>query len=113
MLYILPSVKEKHNTGGKMDGIFDYGSKIKEPTYESIIEKFMLVLEMGKREIVIEEIEKMAEYIVALEKFLEDNNMDFTEEDAKKMKMQCLPDIEKRKKLFMLHFVGRMIKREG
>lgn len=96
-----------------MDNIFEYGLETKEPTYEDIVEKFMLVLDRGERDAIIGEIEKVAEHIVALERFLEDNNMDFTEEDVKKMKMQYLPDIEQRKKLFMLHFIGRIIKREG
>jgi hypothetical protein len=96
-----------------MDNMFDYGLEIREPTYEDIVEKFMLVLDRGKGATIVEEIEKIGEYIVALERFLEDNNMDFTEEDAERMKRQYLSDIEQRKKLFMLHLVGRIIKKEG
>ncbi|MCD6133610.1 MAG: hypothetical protein J7J16_04775 [Deltaproteobacteria bacterium] len=91
----------------------EYGWEIKEPTYEDIIKKFMFVLDRGERDAIVGEIEKVAEYVVALERFLEDNNINFTEEDAEKIKMRYLPDIEHRKKLFMLHFVGRIIKREG
>ncbi len=87
--------------------------EIKEVTYEDVKEFMDTVLNKAPHHAIIEELEDTAEYVVILEKILEENGIDFSDEVILEKKIENSAWVEDQKRLFLLHFAGKIVRREG
>ncbi len=92
--------------GAPLDGI-------KEVTYEDVKEFMDTVLNKAPNHAIIEELENTAEYVVILEKILEENGIDFSDEVILEKKIENSAWVDDQKRLFLLHFAGKIVRREG
>lgn len=93
-----------------------FGSQIdeaKEVSYEDVKEFMNTVLDKAPNYAIVEELENTAEYIVILEKILEENGIDFSDEVMTQKKIENSSWVEDQKRLFLLHFAGKIVRREG
>lgn len=86
---------------------------IEEPTYQDVLDSLDMILEKGLRWAVIENLEATADYILALEKFLDEKKLVFDEDELKRIKIDYEKELKEEKKWFLLHFAGKIIKTEG
>ena len=86
---------------------------IKEPTYDDVRNFIDTMLTKAPHHIIIEEFENLAEYVVTLEKILDEHEIDFSDDVIYSKKMGSLKEIEDQKRLFLLHFAGKVVRKEG
>ncbi|MGB9755745.1 MAG: hypothetical protein ACPLXO_02570 [Desulfurella sp.] len=86
---------------------------VKEPTEEDVTEAIKMILDKAPKWTIIEELEEIAEYILILEKALQKNNIVVDKDDMNKIKFEDEEEFKKEKKWLLLHFVGKIIKKEG
>ncbi len=91
----------------------DLEEGIKEITYEDVVNFLEVILKKGSHHAVIEELEDLTEYMIALEKLLEENRIAYDDEEIKKVKFDYEDEIKEKKKWFLLYFAGKIVKREG
>ncbi len=87
--------------------------EIKEVTYEDVKDFMDTVLSKAPHTAIIEELENTAEYVVILEKILEENGVDFSDEVILEKKIENSAWVEDQKRLFLLHFAGKIVRKEG
>ncbi len=87
--------------------------EIKEVTYDDVKEFIDTVLNKAPHHAIIEELEDTAEYIVILEKILEENGIDFSDDVVLEKKVENSAWVEDQKRLFLLHFAGKIVRKEG
>jgi len=86
---------------------------VKEPTEQDVIDSINMILDKAPRWTIVEELEEIAEYILILEKALQRNNIVLDKNDMNKLKFEDEEEFKKEKKWLLLHFVGKIIKKEG
>ncbi len=86
---------------------------IKEITYDDVLDFLDVILKKGVRHAVIEELEDITEYIISLEKLLEENKIAFDEDEMKRIKFDYEDEIKEKRKWFLLYFASKIVKREG
>ncbi len=87
--------------------------KIKDVTYEDVKEFMNTVLNKAPNYAIVEELENAAEYIVILEKILEEHGIDFSDDVISQTKLDNSSWVEDQKRLFLLHFAGKIVRKEG
>jgi len=99
----------------KLDTIFNTPLKegAKETTYDDVLEFLETVIKKAPKHTIVEELEGMAEHIVILERLLEEKDIDFGDEEFYKRKFKFGEEIEEEKRLFLLHFAGKIVKKES
>ncbi|WP_035587933.1 DUF2018 family protein [Hippea jasoniae] len=98
----------------KKDAIFGSPfSQIGQASYEEVVEFIETVLNKAPHHAIIDELEKTAEYVVLLEKLLEENGIDFSDETLFAKKIENTAEIDNQKRLFLLHFAGKIVRKEG
>ncbi len=85
----------------------------KDVSYEEVKDFMNTVLKKAPNYAIIEELESMAEYLVILERILEENGIDFSDEVILQQKIQNSSEVENQKRLFLLHFAGKIVRKEG
>lgn len=94
--------------------IFEEGLEpVKEPTYQDVLDSLDMVLQNAPKWAVKEEIENLAEYILTIEKLLEEHDIEITDEDMKRVQFDNEVELKESKKRLLMHFVGKIIRREG
>ncbi len=86
---------------------------IKEITYDDVLDFLDVILKKGVRHAIIEELEDMTEYIISLEKLLEENKIAFDDSQMRRLKFDYENEIKDKKKWFLLYFASKIVKREG
>jgi hypothetical protein len=94
--------------------IFDEGLEpVKEPTEEDVVDAINMILDKAPKWTIVEELEEIAEYVLILEKALQKNSIALDKTDMNKLKFEDEEEFKKEKKWLLLHFVGKIIKKEG
>ena len=97
-----------------LDPIFESPSDgIKEVTYENVREFIDTVLTKEPHYTIIDEFENLAEYVVILEKILDENKINFSDDVIYSKKIDNLEEVEDQKRLFLLHFAGSIVGKES
>ncbi len=97
-----------------LDPIFESQLEgVGETTYEDVKEFMDTLLTKSPHHIIIEEFEKIAEYVVLLEKILDEKEIDFSEDILYSKKAENFDEIEDQKRLFLLHFAGGIVRKES
>ncbi len=98
-----------------MDPFFeqDLEEGIREISYEDVLRFLDVILKKGSHHAVIEELEDLVEYMISLEKLLEENRVGFDDDSIKRIKFDYEDEIKEKKKWFLLYFAGKIVKREG
>ncbi len=91
----------------------DLEEGIKEITYSDVVEFLDVILKKGSHSAVIEELEDLTEYMIALEKLLEEHKIAYDDDEIKRIKFDYEKEIKEKKKWFLLYFAGKIVKREG
>ncbi|AHF98015.1 MAG: hypothetical protein ACP5PO_05645 [Desulfurella sp.] len=86
---------------------------VKEPTQEDVVDAINMILDKAPKWAIVEELEEIAEYILILEKALEKNGIALDKNDMNEIKFEDEEEFKKEKKWLLLHFVGKIIKKEG
>jgi len=87
--------------------------EIKEVTYEDVKDFMDTVLNKAPNYAIVEELENTAEYVVILEKILEEHGIDFSDDVLLQTKLENSSWVEDQKRLFLLHFAGKIVRKEG
>ncbi len=100
---------------GVVDPFFEQNLEdgIKEITYDDVLGFLDVILKKGVRHAIVEELEDVAEYIISLEKLLEENKIAFDDNEMKRLKFDYESEIKDKKKWFLLYFASKIVKREG
>ncbi|AEA33849.1 DUF2018 family protein [Hippea maritima] len=96
-----------------LDLIFTDPFEQSNADYEKVKEFVETVLDKAPHYAVVEELENVAEYVVLLEKLLEENGIDFSDETLQMKKYENTTEIDNQKRLFLLHFSGKIVRKEG
>ncbi|GEM_PF-1447616 len=102
----MPKSLEQNIFGSELD-------EIKEVTYEDVKEFMDTVLNKAPNYAIVEELENTAEYVVILEKILEEHGIDFSDDVILQTKLENSSWVEDQKRLFLLHFAGKIVRKEG
>ena len=102
----MPKSLEQNIFGSELD-------EIKEVTYEDVKEFMDTVLNKAPNYAIVEELENTAEYVVILEKILEEHGIDFSDDVILQTKLENNSWVEDQKRLFLLHFAGKIVRKEG
>ena len=86
---------------------------IKPIKYDDVLEFLETILKKGITTPVVEELEELAEYIISLEKLLEENKIAYDDEEMKRIKFDYEEEIKDKKQWFLLYLAGKIVKREG
>ncbi len=86
---------------------------IKPIKYDDVLEFLETILKKGVTTPIVEELEELAEYIISLEKLLEENNIPYDVQEMKRVKFDYEDEIKDKKQWFLLYFAGKIVKREG
>jgi hypothetical protein len=81
--------------------------------YDDVIEFLGVILKKGATHSIIEELEGISEYIIMLEKLLEENKIPFDDDELKRLKLDYEAEIKDKKQWLLLYFAGKIVKREG
>ncbi|WP_022670161.1 hypothetical protein [Hippea alviniae] len=92
---------------------FESYGETSETTYEDVKEFVNTVLDKAPHYAIIEELESIAEYVVLIEKILDENGIDFSDEALYSKKAEDPRYVDEQKKLFLLHFAGKIVRKEG
>ncbi len=100
---------------GFVDPFFEQSLEdgIKEITYNDVLDFLDVILKKGVRHSIIEELEDLTEYVISLEKLLEENKIAFDDNEIKRLKFDYEDEIKDKKKWFLLYFASKIVKREG
>ncbi len=91
----------------------DLEEGIKPIKYDDVLHFLEVILKKGVTHPIVEELEDIAEYIIMLEKLLEENSIAFDDEELKRVKFDYESEIKDKKQWLLLYFAGRIVKREG
>ncbi|WP_025209909.1 DUF2018 family protein [Hippea sp. KM1] len=97
----------------QLDAIFTDPFDQPKAGYEEVKQFVETVLDKAPHYAVVEELENVAEYVVLLEKLLEENGIDFSDEVLKEKKILNQAEVDDQKRLFLLHFSGKIVRKEG
>ncbi len=84
-----------------------------ETSYEDVKQFLNTVLNKAPHHAIIEELESIAEYVVLIEKILDEHGIDFSDEALYDKKIEDPRYVDEQKKLFLLHFAGKIVRKEG
>ncbi len=91
----------------------DLEKGIQPISYDDVISFLEVILKKGVTHSIIEELEEVTEYIIKLEKLLEENKIAFDDKELKRLHFDYESEIKKKKQWFLLYFAGKIVKREG
>ncbi len=86
---------------------------VEEPTEEEVFDTITMILDRGSHSAIVEELEEIAEYILSLEHLLEEHGIEYDNNHLRRIKVEQGEEFNKEKKWLLLHFAGKIIKKEG